>query len=498
MKIYWWIGLTRTYAMHAVARELQQRYGWDQHAAYVVGQAPYDFLRQQQDVYYQILDEHDQIFAHYREVDLDSSYLDKVEQEYGLPSLWPYAYADRHLTDFMHHHDYGHEPFSHDDIRRVTQNYFRYYLEIFERFQPDVVIAYAVASMPALIVYHIAQKKGVPFLYPFTARVRDRYIIASDPYEQWPEVYERYQALLSGQISPMEPEAHRILAEFRASPAAPAYTALANQVVAEREAVTAGKGLRWITDLVKSLMGKYEENYRLTTPWQRAKNWFRFKWRMRQIRRPDFFESPRDDEPYAFFPLHVSPEASTMILAPMYLDQPALIEQISQSLPINFKLYIKEHIPMLGRRPLEFYERILRLPNVRMVDPHTSSFDLIAGSRLVTTITGTAGWEALQLGKPVITFGRVFYNMVPLVRHVTDTAELSPTIYEQLINYQYDERQVVKLLAALLELSFPLETAWFWGDWPNPEAMMAQRDQVESLTSAFKHAIEEATAKEQI
>jgi hypothetical protein len=496
MKIYWWLGLTRTYAMHAAVCELQRRYGWKEHAAYVVGRDPYDFLRQQQDVHYQILDEHDQIFIRYRETALDPTYLDQIEQEYGLPSLWPYAYADRHLTAFTHHDRYSHKPFSHDDICRAIQNYFQYYLDVFERFQPDVVIAYAVASTPALIVYHIARNRGIPFLFPVTARIHDRYLIATDPYEQWAEVRARYQELLAGQNSPREAEARRILEDFRAAPVAPQYTSLANRVVEEREVMTGRKASRWLSDLVKSWTGKYEQSYRVVHPLQRAEDWFRFKWRIRQLRRPGFFEKPRDDESYAFFPLHVAPEASTMILAPMYLDQPALIEQISQSLPINFKLYVKEHIPMLGRRPLTFYERIRRLPNVRLIDPRTRSFDLIASSRLITTITGTVGWEALQLGKPVVTFGHVFFNMVPLVRHVTDTAQLPRAIHEQLANYQYDESQVVKLLAALLELSFPFESAWFWGKWPAPEAMMARQDQVKILASALAHAVEKAVGKQ--
>ena len=490
MRIYWWLGLTRTYAVHAAARELQRRYDWNEHAAYVVGRDPYNFLRQQQDVHYQILDEHDQVFVRYREIKLDPPYLDQIERDYGLPSLWPYAYADRHLTAFTHHDYYSHTLFSHADIRRAIQNYFQYYLGVFERFHPDVVIAYAVASMPALVVYHIAQKKGIPFLYPFTVRIRDRYIIANDPYEEWAEVRVRYHELLSGQPSPAEAEARQILADFQTAPAVPQYTALANQVVTEREVMTGRKAFRWTGDLLKGWAGRQEESYRIVHPLQRAGNWFRFKWRVRQLRRPGFFEKPRDDEPFIFFPLHVAPEASTMILAPMYLDQPALIEQISLSLPLNFKLYVKEHIPMLGRRPLEFYDRIRRLPNARLVDPRASSFDLITNSRLVTTITGTAGWEALQLGKPVITFGNVFYNMVPLVRHVTDTAQLPQAVHDQLTSYQYDEAQVAKLLAALLELSFPFETAWYWGKWSSPEEMMARQDQVEALASALARAIE--------
>ena len=41
------------------------------------------------------------------------------------------------------------------------------------------------------------------------------------------------------------------------------------------------------------------------------------------------------------------------------------------------------------------------------------TLELIAKSRAVATITGTAGWEALQMGKPVICFGYAWYRSFP-------------------------------------------------------------------------------------
>ena len=41
------------------------------------------------------------------------------------------------------------------------------------------------------------------------------------------------------------------------------------------------------------------------------------------------------------------------------------------------------------------------------------SKDLIIKSEFIFTITGTVGWEGILLNKPVIVFGKVFYEHFP-------------------------------------------------------------------------------------
>ncbi len=46
---------------------------------------------------------------------------------------------------------------------------------------------------------------------------------------------------------------------------------------------------------------------------------------------------------------------------------------------------------------------------MRLVNLDLGSIDLIKASEGVALITGTAGWEALFYGKPVLAFGRAWY-----------------------------------------------------------------------------------------
>jgi len=116
------------------------------------------------------------------------------------------------------------------------------------------------------------------------------------------------------------------------------------------------------------------------------------------------------DERYVLYPIHFQPEASTLVQAPYYLDQAVLIEDISKSLPVGYQLYVKEHVSNRGRRPLAFYKRLRETFGVRLLGPYEDTWTLIRDAAAVAVITGTVGWEGLLFGKPVVTFGDVFYN----------------------------------------------------------------------------------------
>ena len=50
-------------------------------------------------------------------------------------------------------------------------------------------------------------------------------------------------------------------------------------------------------------------------------------------------------------------------------------------------------------RPIEFYDSILSLPNVKLIHPSVKNFDLLKNCKLVTLINATTGLEALFFKK---------------------------------------------------------------------------------------------------
>jgi len=139
--------------------------------------------------------------------------------------------------------------------------------------------------------------------------------------------------------------------------------------------------------------------------------------------------SPNMNTDYVYFPLHLQPEMSTSLLGGKYCDQVLAIEDLARVLPKDWKIYVKEN-PSQGyfQRDEYFFTRLMNIPNVEFVGKSVSSIELIKHSKLVSVITGTAGWEAILIGKPVIVFGQAWYLNFPGVHKYTENINIEDVL----------------------------------------------------------------------
>ena len=128
------------------------------------------------------------------------------------------------------------------------------------------------------------------------------------------------------------------------------------------------------------------------------------------------FENKKIDwnQKFVYFPLHLQPEMTTSSLGEIYRDQALAIERLSHLLPDDIKIYVKENPKQAAymRGPLFFY-RLKRLVNVEFLPSYISTHDLMKRCEFLATITGTAGWEAIQQGKKAVVFGNAWYKSLP-------------------------------------------------------------------------------------
>lgn len=152
---------------------------------------------------------------------------------------------------------------------------------------------------------------------------------------------------------------------------------------------------------------------------------------------------------YFLFPMQFDDEANASYQE-AFLSQFYVIKSISMSLPMGHYLIIKPHPHWKSRDiPLAKMREVASLPNVRMVSPDVSTIDLINGSKGVFIINSTPGYEALVLGKPVVTFGHdlLFAGREPVIT-VHDMTEL-PGLVMRLANgeVRLDEKKAKELVA---------------------------------------------------
>jgi len=130
--------------------------------------------------------------------------------------------------------------------------------------------------------------------------------------------------------------------------------------------------------------------------------------------------------PFIYFPLHLDPEMTTVPLGGVFWNQLDAVQQLAVSLPANWTIVAKENPKQNGyARGMAFWHRLDRVPRTTLASRGVDSFRLIDGSRAVATVTGTAGWEALQVGKPVFHFGDAWYRSLPGARDARDPKVLS-------------------------------------------------------------------------
>lgn len=366
------------------------------------------------------------------EPDLD--YLMEKERQYGVPNLYPMITACRFVSRFDRRR-----------ALRVLESGFRLVERLFDEAEPDFIISDGVACALSYIQYAVAEKRSIPYLTIADARINGRFYVIrnrSDRYERTEELFAQYKS--EGLPASLRAKAQAFLDHFRRTASKPKYFLDHATVPAlNTEAVRSGLGLifRYYQD---------PKNYNLIHPGMAVLNRFR---RIATSRMADLyhFEAPVEGEKFVFFPLHLQPEMTTAVLAPFCTDQLALLENIAKSLPIDHRLYVKEHKASLGRRPLSYYRRLRSIPNVRLISPYWDSHDLIKRSAAAVVISSTVGWEALLYERPVITFGEAFYNAFDLVYRARALPDLPGLLSHAIRSFRPDRELLLKFVAAALE-----------------------------------------------
>lgn len=351
--------------------------------------------------------------------------------------------------------------------------------EVINLTQPDVVFCYAVAGAPALGLAEICRTKKIPFTRLNTSRIKGLNVIDDSATGELNCIAKTYKAALHGTIK-LEQEqvkAKELLAEFRKSPEPPEY-AKRNQKLLQNDNIWKETGkalLKLIYFPARSLIKKqpYSE-----TKQGLARVWFNtwMIWKKAFLGKKTFAQKPPIDRPFIYFPLHVDPEASTMVLSPWHTDQIGVIEALAKSAPAEMVILVKEHAPMLGKRPRGFYKTISAMPRVILVGPEQNGLSLVAKSSLTAVITGTAAWEAIRLQKPTIVIGNSpFLAIGEGVIHEPCLANLPHAIHKALNMKPASDEALTLYIAACLAESFEMSSSLLWGEYENHSEQERQK-----------------------
>ena len=475
------------YLGHSMAVSLKEQYGISEFCCYTSQRDSYNFLKSQKDITYSNIFLDEEIHNRYKKEKLDLEYIKHIEQEYGIPNLWPYITIDRVLMFNQLVREYPHNTlkYTHEELLRIFQVHAKAIIEMLEKEKPDFIFTNIISSLSSLFIYHVAKKMGIKIYVLMPTTTETRYLI-SEEYDKFTDANELFKKYLSEKIETKDAE--KFLNEFRQKPKS--YAPAINEIYMKR----ANKASRFIFLLpnniwrsiswyIKILL-KYKKQLELQDYTYEMHPWYyivdRVKRKIRNIIGvSDLYDEFKPEEPFVFFPLHYEPEIALLLYAPYFTDQINLIRHIARSLPMEYKLYVKEHPSMVPFRHRKYYKELKKIPNVKLINPAISSFNIIPHAKLITTITGSVGWEAAILKKPVISFGDYFFNSLPAIKKCENIKELPYLVQEQLHNFKHNEEELLKFLQAIFDMSVPINMVHLWeNEWD----MNKKREGIQPLT----------------
>ena len=110
-----------------------------------------------------------------------------------------------------------------------------------------------------------------------------------------------------------------------------------------------------------------------------------------------------------------------------------------------------------NRRSINYYNKLKNLPNVKVISHLIDVKTIIPNKKCkgVVVISGTAGFEAALLGKPVYIFSETFYDKL---NHVFSVESMKDFVIhlKNIKNITSDKNQLEKIVSFLYDNSFEL------------------------------------------
>jgi len=379
----------------------------------------------------------------------DINYLKKFEEKYGI-NIWQLAYGDGKLVKTNPFYR-----FNPQEILCIFEHECKFFEDTLEKIKPDYLLIKLTDHHRIQLFYEMCKSQGIPTLILSPTRIGYRVMISSD--------FDKIEKnkMNSSNISSKD---FNLTLE--------SYFQKYNTFQQQKGRGEGNLNLKSRTsNLFRNLDdGKFYWNFGRS----RRKIFIRllnFKIFRKTQRRQKFFDKyaiKKLDKktPFIYFALHVEPERTLSITAPYFTNQIEVITHLAKSLPIDHKLYVKEHPYMMKKnldlfREISYYEKIISLPNVELIHPKINSEEIYRNCTVVATISGTSPIEAALYKKPSIVFSDVSYSDLPFISRVHNLEEL-PEIVKKNVNQKFDFSSLDKYVKIVHNNSFEFDLTGFF------------------------------------
>ena len=370
----------------------------------------------------------------------DLEYLSKIEKELGL-NFWLIASIER---TFLQERNFFHS-FSSDEILSIIESLTKFFYDFLNRVKPDFIIMQKTGeNLSNFLLYNIAKSMNIKTLMMVETRLSNSFVISDNLLVSvLKNDFKKIKSNLTHNVKEYDHEfiQKRTLykdlksyleIEFGKASFVQKLTRYSKRLNTNPEPIFYNKG----KTKLKMISWRYNQFFQL-----RKRQNFLEKHTLKYI----------PEKKFIYFPLPVQPESQSYAWDPFHVNTISIIENIAKSIPSNYLLFVKEHPGQKAKnwRSIEIYEKIISLPNVRLIHQNVNNYEMISKSDLVMLINNSSGLEALFYKKPVIVFGDVFYDVTSMVKKIDKIEDLPSVIHDSLFSFKFSNEELSFLMEAI-------------------------------------------------
>jgi hypothetical protein len=437
-KILFWLG--SDFTQFCVSYYLQKSHDADLYAIADITNKPKKFFQEQQLVNFKkVWYFHDHIKSNKKP---DLEYLSSFEKKYNI-DIWKLAINERIFYRFFNFHK-----FTSDEILSIDEHACRFFEQVLDEIKPDFFITKEPVFHHLELFYELCRARGVRPLVLSIPKIGFRCMIS-----------EESQKITTNKTLNDVTGKNRSFEELRS------YLRTHDSSKQLKNYDTGKK----FSDEIRFLMISDNKNIKTNYNYYGRTKIRVFFYTINSILKKKYREyfMKRNlatkvdcDTKFVYFPLGVDEGRELLIAAPFFTNQIEIIRHVAKSLPVGYKLYVKEHPSAIIQnwRNVSEYNEISSIPNVVLIYPTIKSEKLYHGCSLVISVSGSAGLEATFYQKPSVIFSDLAFSILPSVFRIRSMNNLSVVIRKAL-ETKVDVSDLDKYLTLLEENSFDFD--WF-------------------------------------
>ena len=441
-KILFWIDSLKLHFI--LAKFIQDNLDCDIYSIFEITDKPKKFFQNQKFVKFKkVWFYYDYILKTKRKPDLN--YLESIEKKYNI-FLWLIAANDRFFNHFNKFYR-----FSYDEILLILEDEIKLYEMILDEVKPDFVLMMMSHQQHNHIFYEICKARGIKIIIPLSSRIG----IDKKATPHTSRIY------LGDQLDPRFPlPSHKTSKNYND----PTITQQNNSITDKNFSHSVQNSTSNYSKAGIKYLSTNDENVKTHyTYFGRSKIkviFERLRYELQKKHRENFMNrnlKRKIDERcnFVYFPLHQEMERILLIGAPFFMNQFEVIKNIAGSLPIGYKLCVKDHLVMnvRGWRSVNEMKKIMDLRNVVLLHPFTNSSEIIKKSKLVISIAGSSSIEAAFYNKPSISFEDVGMFKISSLTMLKSIKDL-PKVIRNSLKQKVDENEIELYRKAVYDNTF--------------------------------------------